>query len=190
MHSRSCAAISILLTVLAAQAFANDQKEDVTPIDSSIRRVSFSVVFKPEKRDTTYALLEKSGGQNFYLARSEVVMISKIEPATRGESILLVNDEFTGSAAREITVVRPSGKQVPSEDTNTDFTEWSSGKIITIQSPEPGNWHLTIRGAGGYSVRVTAKSQIAITGVDFVKLGGRPGHEGYFRTDSEPAIDA
>ncbi len=43
------------------------EKTYMIPVDSSIKRISFSVIFKPKKRDKTYDLLEKTGGQNFYL---------------------------------------------------------------------------------------------------------------------------
>jgi hypothetical protein len=172
------------------QVSQKEEKTYVVPIDSSVKRVSFAVVFRPERRDRTYDLLERTGGQSFYLSPSEVNKVSKIAIATRGEPILIVNDELVGSSERDISIVRPSGEKVIARDAKVDITDWSAGKVTTIANPEFGAWRLKIAGSGQFSIRVTAETAINITRFNFVKLGGRPGHEGYFPIDKEPAIGA
>jgi hypothetical protein len=190
MKSTSFAVTSMLLAMAAVPAFTNGQMDYVIPIDSSMRTVSFSVVFKPERRDASYDVLEKTGGQSFFLDPSEVKKVSQIEALTRGEAILVVNDTFASRAERTVSATRPSGRTVTSSDTDASFLAWSSGNAITIVNPEPGAWHLRIGGAGAFSMRVTGKSDIAIIGVDFVELAGRPGHEGYFPIGREPSVNA
>jgi hypothetical protein len=189
------ALIMLLVLVPASKTTGestNQKKEKtyVVPIDSSVKRVGFTVVFRPEHRDRTYDLLERTGGQSFYLGRSEVNKVSKIAVATRGEPILTANEELAGSSERDISLLRPSGEKVIARDPAVDITDWSAGKVTTIANPEPGNWQLKIVGKGQFSIHVTAETAINITGFDFVKLGGRPGHEGYFPIDKEPAIGA
>jgi len=55
-----------------------------------------------------------------------------------------------------------------------------SGRIVIQSRPEVGVWRVRIAGAGIFSAVVQARSPISFHGAEFVELGGRPGHEGYF----------
>jgi von Willebrand factor A domain-containing protein 7 len=60
------------------------------------------------------------------------------------------------------------------------------GRILTVSSPEAGDWHAEIVGKGRYWMEAEAQSDIYFIGVEFVKKGGRPGHEGLFRIQGQP----
>ena len=159
------------------------------PVDSTIKRLSFSIVFKPGNRDKTFDLMTKTGGQSFYLQPSEISKFVDIEPATRGETLLVASDKLITDSSRNIVITRPSGKTL-TPDQDTEITTWSAGEVATIKNPEPGNWRLNITGSGEFSAQVMADSVISLISWNFVKLGGRPAHEGYFPIDKTPAIGA
>jgi hypothetical protein len=60
------------------------------------------------------------------------------------------------------------------------------GRIVTVSTPETGIWHAQITGTGKFWIEVQAESDINIISTEFVKKGGRPGHEGLFRIQGQP----
>src|SRR5207244_11058803 len=60
------------------------------------------------------------------------------------------------------------------------------GRILTVSSPEAGEWRAEITGTGRFWMEVQAQSDIYFVGVEFVEKGGRPGHEGLFRIQGQP----
>jgi hypothetical protein len=65
-----------------------------------------------------------------------------------------------------------------------------SGRVFTLERPVPGNWKVRVSGKGFHSVLVFGKTDLALIEFDFVKPGGRPGHEGYFPTHEIPVPNA
>jgi hypothetical protein len=61
---------------------------------------------------------------------------------------------------------------------------------LTVSSPEAGEWRAEITGTGRYWMEAQAQSDIYFVGVDFVKKGGRPGHEGLFRIPGQPVAES
>jgi hypothetical protein len=57
---------------------------------------------------------------------------------------------------------------------------------LTVSSPEAGEWLAEITGTGRYWTEAQAQSDIFFVAVEFVKEGGRPGHEGLFRIQGQP----
>ena len=47
-------------------------------------------------------------------------------------------------------------------------------------------WRVRVGGSGQYSVSVRAKSELELLSFDFVRVGGRPGHEGLFPIQGQP----
>ena len=60
------------------------------------------------------------------------------------------------------------------------------GRIVTVISPEAGKWRAEITGTGRFWMEAQAQSDIYFVAVEFVKKGGRPGHEGLFRIQGQP----
>jgi hypothetical protein len=57
-----------------------------------------------------------------------------------------------------------------------------------VTSPEAGEWLAEITGRGRYWIEAQAQSDIFFVSVEFVKKGGRPGHEGLFRIQGQPLV--
>jgi hypothetical protein len=83
-------------------------------------------------------------------------------------------------------LTQPSGGAVTEGSADTEITELNCGRILTVSSPEAGEWRAEITGTGRFWMEAQAQSDIYFVGVEFVKQGGRPGHEGLFRIHGQP----
>lgn len=88
-----------------------------------------------------------------------------------------------------LTLIRPSGGTVEPGQDRIEDTNLNCGRIVTIESPETGRWRVKISGSGTYWLSAQAQSEIYFVSVEFVAVGGRPGHEGLFRISGEPLAD-
>jgi len=88
-----------------------------------------------------------------------------------------------------LKLTQPSGGVITQGSASTEVTELNCGRILTVSSPEAGEWRAEITGTGRYWIEVQAQSDIYFIGVEFVKEGGRPGHEGLFRIQGQPVAD-
>lgn len=85
-----------------------------------------------------------------------------------------------------LKLTQPSGGAITEGLAGTEDTELNCGRILTIASPEAGEWRAEITGTGRYWIEAEAQSDIYFISVEFVKVGGRPGHEGLFRIQGQP----
>jgi len=90
------------------------------------------------------------------------------------------------SKGSELELTQPSGRAITEGLAGTEVTELNCGRILTIPSPEAGEWRAEITGTGRYWLEAQAQSDIYFISVEFVKLGGRPAHEGLFRIQGQP----
>ena len=86
----------------------------------------------------------------------------------------------------ELKLTQPSGGAITEGTASTEVTELNCGRIVTVSSPEAGEWRAEISGTGTYWLQAQAQSDIYFVGAEFVKEGGRPGHEGLFRIHGQP----
>ena len=86
----------------------------------------------------------------------------------------------------ELKLTQPSGGAVTEGSADTEITELNCGRILTVSSPEAGEWVAEITGTGRFWMEVQAQSDIYFVGVEFLERGGRPGHEGLFRIQGQP----
>jgi von Willebrand factor A domain-containing protein 7 len=96
---------------------------------------------------------------------------------------------FTFSAdtkGNQLNLTQPSGGAIVEGLAGTEDTELNCGRILTVSSPEAGVWRAEITGTGRYWIEAQAQSDIYFVSVEFVKEGGRPGHEGLFRIQGQP----
>jgi hypothetical protein len=157
-------------------------------------------------------IAEQTGGQPMFLQPSEMAAAGHLMRETTlndTDAILYATAHLAGqsrgyaipidSAVKRVTfslsfdapgttmtLLRPSGAAVTSGEGGVEVSEWTCGRIVTIGSPEKGNWRVQLSGAGRFWLRVTAQGDLYILSVEFVQLGGRPGHEGYFRIPGQP----
>lgn len=86
----------------------------------------------------------------------------------------------------QLKLTQPSGGAITQGLESTEVTELNCGRILTVSSPEAGEWRAEITGTGRYWMEAQAQSDIYFVGVEFVKQGGRPGHEGLFPIHGQP----
>jgi von Willebrand factor A domain-containing protein 7 len=86
----------------------------------------------------------------------------------------------------QLKLTQPSGGAIAEGLAGTEVTELNCGRIVTINSPEAGEWRAEISGTGRYWIEAQGQSDIHFIAVEFVKEGGRPGHEGLFRIQGQP----
>jgi hypothetical protein len=88
---------------------------------------------------------------------------------------------FAGAQRKDrAVIVRPGGALVADGTAGVKLQTFSHMTIATIQSPAPGPWRIEFEGAGLYSVSAHVSSPVQFLDFDFVELGGRPAHEGWF----------
>lgn len=88
----------------------------------------------------------------------------------------------------EFKLTKPSGGTITEGSASTEVTELNCGRILTVISPEAGKWRAEIAGKGRFWMEAQAQSDIHFVAVEFVKIGGRLGHEGLFRIQGEPVV--
>jgi hypothetical protein len=90
------------------------------------------------------------------------------------------------SEGNGIMIVPPRGAALERTSANSEITELRCGRIVTVSGPEAGNWHVELAGKGRFWLEAQAQSDIHTVSLEFVREGGRPGHEGLFRIDGQP----
>ena len=87
-----------------------------------------------------------------------------------------------------LVLMEPNGQAVGEGSVRTEDTELNCGRLITVEKPQAGNWRAEVSGSGTFWLQVQAQSDIYFISTDFVKLGGRPGHEGLFKIQGQPLM--
>ncbi len=120
-----------------------------------------------------YGVLQRGRPRNF-----QVVLDSTIESVAFSATV---------QCKESITIWRPSGEAVPSGGApGFEDTEMASGRILTVSRPEAGAWQVRVAGSGQASLSVRAKTELDFSRFEFVRLVGRPGHEGLFPIEGQP----
>ena len=86
----------------------------------------------------------------------------------------------------KLSLTQPSGGAIVQASASTEITELNCGRIVTVITPEEGSWRAEITGSGRFWIEAQAQSDIYFISAEFVKSGGRPGHEGLFRIPGQP----
>ena len=86
----------------------------------------------------------------------------------------------------ELKLTPPSGGAITEGSPTTEVTELNCGRIVTVSSPKAGSWRAELTGKGRFWMEAQAQSDLYFIRVEFVKEGGRPGHEGLFRIQGQP----
>lgn len=160
------------------------------------------------KINSDYYELSASSGGDFYFWAPGEFAASRLQIPIDHEAIFLAHGLFDGrrrlfqfpvdSVTERLTVfaggqrkdmfqlIRPSGSTVMAGDPDVRIQEFQHMLLVAVTNPQPGAWRADLQGAGRYSFSArTSTEPLAIIDFDFVELGGRPGHEGYFPTNRE-----
>ncbi len=88
----------------------------------------------------------------------------------------------------KLVLLGPNGQAVGEGSVRTEDTELNCGRLITVEKPQSGKWQAEVSGSGTFWLQAQAQSDIYIINAEFVKLGGRPGHEGLFKIQGQPLM--
>jgi hypothetical protein len=167
-----------------------------------------------------------SGGQLFFLSRSEAGKITRLADLivrSNAASVLLIGDTVAGTpkvypvpvdstmtratfsvggtlSGATVALSRPDGTTVQPTDPgvtllslngNYLYTGFSyefvgGGLVYSIANPPTGLWSVAVNGSGDFSLKVSGESPLDLSSFRFVRLGGRPGHQGFFPIDGLP----
>ena len=120
-----------------------------------------------------------------------VLAYGRLEGPTRNFSIPVESGArtltiFSGVQRKDIvSIIRPDGSVLAAGSPGTKLQSFRYMTIATVDAPAPGAWRLVLSGAGTYAVtaHVRAGNDTSAPGFndfEFVQLGGRPAHEGWF----------
>ncbi len=199
IHRKSPLALLVVVATLAAATTHADpgQRSQSVRVDrGGLLRV------EPTYFDTA----AQTGGDFYFWAPGEFAR-SGLQIPLHDEPVLLAYGRFDGSrrsfeipvesGVRALTIfsgaqrkdraviVRPGGAIVADGAAGVKLQTFHHMTIATIQAPAPGTWRIEFEGAGMYSIsahlRPSAEASApAMNEFDFVEMGGRPGHEGWF----------
>jgi hypothetical protein len=147
-----------------------------------------------------------TGGQPYFLSPSELGRSSRIMDDVGRSNIELVlwASAASAGATREFTVpvdasiewltvsasFDAQGGRLMLPDlpagTEKEETIFNCVHIVAINRPAAGPISIQVVGTGRFWLRVRAQTALSLSSVEFVRAGGRPGHEGLFRIDGEP----
>jgi hypothetical protein len=89
-----------------------------------------------------------------------------------------------------VTLTRPDGRAVTSSDEGVERVDTRFMTFVTASDPQPGTWKLAIAGQGLFQAAAQAfkkRENYDDLLFRFVRVGGRPGHEGLFPVRGVPA---
>jgi hypothetical protein len=161
--------------------------------------------------DPTYVnTATETGGQPFPMSPAEIVNMSLIMAETsRSDSVMLL---WAGGASADQTtftipvdpsigrvtfsatfdgtggsaaIASPDGAVTDARAGGQD-TVMNCGRILSVDAPVSGAWRVTLKPSERFWLVVHARSELDVLSTDFVRPGGRPGHEGLFPIEGQP----
>ena len=152
----------------------------------------------------------ETGGQPFPMSPTEMGNMSIVmAESTRADSVLLLwasatraddttfsipidtavsrvtfSTTFDGTGGT-VTIAGPDGKAIQPESAVQDVS-MSCGRIVSVDAPVVGAWRVTVKPTERFWLVVHGRSELDLTSADFVRIGGRPGHEGLFKMEGQP----
>ena len=97
---------------------------------------------------------------------------------------LTVSITFDGQGGRA-EIARPDGTVIQPGATPDDMV-LNCGRVIGIDGPAPGSWRVTATPSARFWMVVHARSDRDLLSTEFVRVAGRPGHEGLFPISGLP----
>ena len=74
-------------------------------------------------------------------------------------------------------IARPDGSLVQAADPSVEDHQFQAGRIVTVQQPAAGAWHVRVSGRGLFFLVVQGRSAVSLHSVELVDESGRPGNE-------------
>jgi hypothetical protein len=204
MRSMICALITVLFAWFAGVAIGGISKSAIEEHRAQ-RRFGPGVCGPADPSYITSST--ETGGQPFFLSSAEVAKSAQIMSGSFLQSDLMLWASGDGEKAYSValdssveramfsasfdseggtlTVVSPDGTVFQQGERSVD-TLLNCGRVITIDAPVTGTWHLRVAPTGRFWLVARSKSALSLIAAEFVQPGGRPGHEGLFRIQGRP----
>jgi hypothetical protein len=197
------------------QIFKFDSGCDDGIDDGSASKRSFPRKRVDSAANRVYSLLATSTGGSYHsLARSDSSSISsllntltlgdnsaifKIADTTNGTTnvsySLPVDSQMTEFSVSlrgsgfSMALTSPDGTALDTTASGVTLTTVGDGQFLNVKAPKSGKWTVALSGSGSFNCDATGVSPLHLSAFDFVTLGGRPGHTGYFPITGQPAYD-
>ena len=152
----------------------------------------------------------ETGGQPFPMSPAEMVNMSIVmAESTRSDSVLLLwangtraddttftipidpavsrvtfSTTFDGTGGA-VTLVGPDGTIIKPGSAVQD-TSMNCGRIVSVDAPAVGDWRVSVKPTERFWLVVHGRSELDLISADFVRPGGRPGHDGLFKVEGQP----
>lgn len=91
----------------------------------------------------------------------------------------------TDGAIEDMTIRDAVGTPVAAGMAGVEAPVFGCVRSVIVQRPAAGTWTIRAMGRGRFWLSVHARSDLALSG-EFVRVAGRPGHEGLFRIPGQP----
>jgi hypothetical protein len=91
---------------------------------------------------------------------------------------------FDGTGG-SVTIATPDGKAIELGP-RVEETVLNCGRILTVDTPATGVWSVNLQPTNQFWFVVHGRSDVDLLGAEFVRPGGRPAHEGWFRIQGQP----
>ena len=161
--------------------------------------------------DATYVnTASETGGQPFPMSPAEMVNMSILmAESTRSDSVLLLwangtraddttftipidpavsrvtfSTTFDGTGGA-VTLAGPDGTVIKPGSAVQDIS-MNCGRIVSVDAPIVGDWRVSVKPTERFWLVVHGRSELDLIAADFVRPGGRPGHEGLFKLEGQP----
>jgi hypothetical protein len=152
----------------------------------------------------------ETGGQPFPMGPADMVHMSQVlAETTRSDSVMLLwaggsaTDPTTFSVPVDPAITRvtfsatfdgtggsaavaaPDGAEVRQLAGAQDAV-MSCARILSVDTPSAGAWRVTVKPSARFWLVVYGRSDFDVLSAEFVRLAGRPGHEGLFQLEGQP----
>jgi len=135
-------------------------------------------VFMAESSRSDSAMILWAGGT---AADAQAGFVVPVDQSAKRLTFSITFDGTGGSAE----IATPNGAVVRAGAVSGD-TILNCGRILSIDAPEAGAWRVTPAPSSRFWMAVHARSDRNLLTAEFVRAGGRPGHEGLFRINGSP----
>jgi von Willebrand factor A domain-containing protein 7 len=161
--------------------------------------------------DASYVrVANETGGQVLPLGPSEVAGAAPLMSATfAAETIVWSTGPFTANgrtfsvpiddlssrvsftlstdtAITDLVITNPTGAAVGAGAPGVEGFIFGCVRNIIVERPASGTWSVRVSGAGTFWLVVQARSDLSLDDAEFVRVVGRPGHEGLFKIPGQP----
>ena len=174
--------------------------------------------FGPRKcgpADPSYIrIANETGGQPFFLNPSEIGASTHImsEQSLSDRELIVWANAASENAPREyvvpvdssvkrftisasfdreggtLNVIAPDGT-VNARPQGSEETILNCAHVLTVDRPATGEWRARVVATGRFWLVANARTELSLIKAEFVRPGGRPGHEGLFRIQGQPIVN-